>query len=240
MIAALFTCVFAAITSADAIVTVLNSRNSCSAKRYAEARELLAREAAEGKPVQRYVVGLTIDEPNVARAYLDASRDLIRAMAEKKNNALAWYLLSMEDNDVKKLERAAELGNLQALNALGTIEVSRTQSMTNAAPAEIEKVYRRSFECFSKAAAQRDPNAFINLGTCYLRGFGCEQNLEVAFQCFRSAAEAGHPEGMDYVAAALQNGHGVKQDLEASLVWTMKARALRGDKAAETWLKKRK
>ena len=44
------------------------------------------------------------------------------------------------------------------------------------------------FCCFRRAAAQRDPNGFINLGTCYLRGLGCKADLSLAFACFKAAA----------------------------------------------------
>ncbi|MBQ0031936.1 MAG: sel1 repeat family protein, partial [bacterium] len=86
----------------------------------------------------------------------------------------------------------------------------------------------------------RDANGFINLGTCYLRGFGCKQDMTMAFDCFRTAAELGHPEGMDNVSACYQFGHGVAKDNELCLWWAMRGRAARGDEAAAKWLKERK
>ena len=230
----------AVMTSADAIVTMLNTSNSCSKVVYEEARRIVESEAAKGQPLQQFIMAMNTDDAALAERYLAASRERIKILAETKNNPLAWYVLSLEDNNFTFLKRAADGGNVQALNALGTIEISNTLNMTNTAPIVINGIYRKCFKMFSQAAATGDANSFINLGTCYMRGYGCEQNLELAFQSFRTAAEKGHPEGMDYVAAALQNGHGVKQDLEASLLWTMKARALRGDEAAAKWLRERK
>ena len=52
--------------------------------------------------------------------------------------------------------------------------------------------------------------------------------------------EMGHPEGMDYVSACYQFGHGTERDDDLSLLWRMRAKALRGDKNAAEWLRSRK
>jgi len=231
--------VSAEMTSADATVVLLNSRNAVGAETYAAAKEIVERDAKEGRPLQQFVIGVTTDDKELAARYLDSSRERIRLMAAEKNNPLAWYLLSLEKNDLRLLEKAANGGNVQALNALGTILMQNaiaTEKSTNA----LAKVFRRSFDCFSLAVLQRDPNAFINLGSCYLRGYGCKQDREMAFLCFKSAAEAGHPEGMDNMSNCYKFGYGVNRDDERSLYWMMRGRATRGDKAAETWLKERK
>ena len=130
---------------------------------------------------------------------------------------------------------------MQALNALGTLVIREAFEKKNGVSTnDLEVILKKSFDCFSRAAAQRDPNGFINLGTCYLRGFGCDQDLAMAFECFKSAAEAGHPEGMDNVSACYQFGHGVAPDAELSLFWGMRGRAARGDEAAANWLRERK
>lgn len=230
--------VLAALTSAEAIITVLNSQASASAHRWAEATAIVERDAAQGKPVQQFVVGITTSDKSLAADYLRIARPRIRALAEEKDNALAWYLLSVDKNDMTALKRAADGGNVQALNALGTI---LTQQAIAARPTEtnrVEKLLRRSYGYFSMAAQKNDPNAFVNLGTCYLKGFGCAQNYSLAFDCFKAAAEAGHPEAMDYVSASYEYGNGVAKDLNASLRWRMRGRAARGDKAAAEWLRK--
>ena len=230
-----------AMTSADAVVALLNSPNSCSARTYEEARKVVMRDAAAGRPVQQFVIGVTSDDAELSKKYLDASRDKIRNMAAIKDNPLAWYLLSMESNDMKLLNRAAKLGNVQALNALGTITIQQAFDKKSAPSTNnVEQILKNGFGCFKRAAEQRDPNGFINLGTCYLRGFGCEQDMTLAFECFRSAAEAGHPEGMDNMSACYQMGHGVPRDDELSLIWAMRGRAARGDAAAAKWLRERK
>lgn len=230
-----------AMTSADAVAVLLNSPNACSVRTFEVARETVEREAAAGKPLQQFVIGVTSDDKALARRYLDASRERIRYLASQKDNPLAWYLLSLESNDLRLLRRAAAGGNVQALNALGTLVTSEAFDKKNGVSTNnLEVILGKSFGYFKRAAEQRDANGFINLGTCYLRGFGCRQDLKLAFECFKSAAEAGHPEGMDNMSACYQFGHGVRPDAELSLFWAMRGRAARGDEAAAKWLRERK
>ena len=230
-----------AMTSADAVAVLLNSPGASGVRTFEVARETVEREAAEGKPLQQFVIGVTTDDKDLAKKYMDSSRERIRFMAAQKDNPLAWYLLSLESNDLKLLRRAAAGNNVQALNALGTLAIREAFDKKNGVSTnDLEVILKKSFDCFSRAAAQRDPNGFINLGTCYLRGFGCDQDLAMAFECFKSAAEAGHPEGMDNVSACYQFGHGVAPDAELSLFWGMRGRAARGDEAAAKWLRERK
>ena len=230
-----------AMTSADAVAVMLNSPSACSVRTYEVARETVEREAAAGKPLQQFVIGVTTDDKKLAKRYLDVSRERIRYLAAQKDNPLAWYLLSLETNDLKLLRRAANGGNVQALNALGTIVTSEAFDKKNGVSTnDIEVILKKSFDYFRRAAMQRDPNGYINLGTCYLRGFGCRQDLKMAFDCFKAAAEAGHPEGMDNVSACYQFGHGVAPNAELSLFWAMRGRAARGDEAAAKWLRERR
>ena len=230
----------AAMSSADAVAVLLNAKTATSAQTFAAAEERVARDAAEGLPLQQFVIGVTTDDKALAAKYLAASRDRIRYLAAERDNPLAWYLLSLESNDLRCLQRAADGGNVQALNALGTITLSEAFKASGITSNRLDRILRRSCGYFRRAAEQRDPNGFINLGTCYLRGLGCKQDMAFAFSCFQAAAEAGHPEGMDNVSACYQFGHGVKPNNELSLYWAMRGRAARGDAAAAKWLKERK
>jgi TPR repeat protein len=227
----------AAMSSSDAVVHLLNAPTSCGKAVYDEAKAIVSREAAAGQPLQQFVWGVTTDDKALAKRYLDASREKIRALAEKKNNALAWYLMSVEGNDFAALQKAADGGNVQALNALGSIAVSEALSRKGANTNDLERALRKGFDLFSRAARQRDANGFVNLGTCYLRGFGCQKNMPLAVQCYEAAAALGHPEAMDNLSAAYQLGHGVEKDSMKSLEWAMRGRAARGDRAAAEWLK---
>ena len=230
-----------AMTSADAVATVLNSPSASGAKTFAAAKEMVERDAAAGRPLQQFVIGVTTDDKKLAARYLAASRGRIRALAEQRDNPLAWYLLSLESNDLRMLRRAADGGNVQALNALGALATHEALNARGSVDTnKLQRVLERSYGYFKRAAAQRDPNGFVNLGACYLQGLGCQQDMEMAFQCYRSAAEAGHPEAMDNISAMYQFGHGVKKDMELSLLWGMRGRAARGDEAAAKWLRERK
>lgn len=230
----------AAMTSADAVQVVLNSSNSVGVATFQKARAMVEREAAEGKPLQQFVIGVTTEDPVLAKRYLNASREKIRMIAERNNNALAWYLLSMEANDFKLLQRAADGENVQALNAMGAIATSEAVSRSDLDVMRVERILKRSYDCFRRAAKQRDAKGFVNLGTCYLRGLGCKQDMAMAFRCFQAAAELGHPEGMDNVSACYQFGHGIEKNDELSLFWAMRGRAVRGNAAAAKWLKERR
>lgn len=229
-----------AMSSADAVAVILNSKNATSKRNYEAAKEIVTRDAEAGKPLQQFVVALTTSDRDLSEKYLAASREKIRGLAETKDNSLAWYLLSMEGNDFRMLQKAADGGNVQALNAIGSIATQEALARNSISSNDLERILKKSYEFFRKAAVQRDANGFINLGTCYLRGFGCKKDMAMAFNCFCAAAELGHPEGMDNVSACYQFGHGVEKNQEKCLWWAMRGRAARGDEAAEKWLRERK
>jgi len=230
----------AAMSSADAVVVLLNSKSSTGLRTFEAAQAQVMRDAREGKPLQQFVIGVTTDDKDLAKRYLDASRDRIQLLAEKKNNPLAWYLLSMEKNDFGMLKRAADGGNVQALNALGAIATQEALMRKDFSSDQRELILSKSYGYFRQAAMLRDPNGFINLGTCYLRGLGCKRDPAMAFASFKAAAELGHPEGMDNISACYQFGHGVEKDNELCLYWAMRGRAARGNEAAAKWLRDRK
>lgn len=227
----------ATLSSSDAIAILLNSKAASSQSKFEAAMERVRKDAEDGKPLQQFILGLATDDKELSKRYIEASREKIRTLAKSSSNPLAWYLLSVEENDVDLLKKAAAGGNVQALNALGTyLMQSAISNRKTLSSEEVEKLSSESFQCFRNAAIKRDPNGFINLGTCYLRGIGCRVDMSLAVECFRSAARAGHPEGMDNLSACYELGHGVTKDPKQSLYWRMKARALRGDAAAAKWI----
>lgn len=229
----------ATLNSADALVVVLNSKAASSVRKFDEAYEIVLREAREGKPLQQFVVGTTTDDKALAKKFLDASRGKIRALATKTDNSLAWYLLSVEKNDMAFLRKAAAGGNVQALNALGLISTQEAFG-TNVTASARSEALSRAYKYFLEAAKKEDVNAYVNLGTCYLEGYGCPKDECLAFLYYKSAADAGHPEGMENLANCYRRGQGVDRDDELALVWDMRARAARGMSAAEKWLEERR
>jgi len=220
----------------EAIAKLLNSRASGSPKTYAEAAAAVVEAAAEGKLLQQYIVAVIGREPYApavlkvddatAKRYLEASRDKIMMLAEKKSNALAWYLLSIENNDLKMLKRAAEGDNLQALNAWGTHILMQALENPMIESNELVRVEREAFDCFRKAGVQKDPNGIYNLGMCYVNGYGCAVDREQALRSFRTAAEAGHPDAMNSLGCFYRDGIVVERDAVVAVRWFAKSAAL--------------
>ena len=217
---------------ANAIVRLLNSRASGSPRGYAEAAEEIAADAAAGKPLQGFVLAIVAREPDAPPAarldeatrqkYLTASRERITKLAHRTNNSLAWYLLSIDSGDTNLLQRAALGGNVQALNAWGSMLVNniiREGRSTN----EIARVLGEAVEFFKKAAGQGDANGLYNLGMCHARGLGVPRDDEKAFSCFRSAAEKGHPDAINNIGWFFREGRIVGKDLELSTKWFKKS-----------------
>ena len=215
-----------AVGEADAIVSLLNSRSSGSPRLYAASATAVAEEAARGKPLQQFLVAVLSTEPGAPRVlqlddetrkrYLEQSKDRIKAMAEGRNNPLAWYLLSLESNDMVLLERAASLGNVQALNALGTIKLTRVIDSASAPSEEDKATLRECFGFFVKAADMGDANALNSLGVCYQNGYGCDKDEAKAFESFKKAAEQRHPEAVNNLGRFYREGIVVEKDLSVA------------------------
>lgn len=216
----------------EAIVRLLNSRASGSQKGYADAARIVAEDAAKGKPLQQYVLALISKDPaapeearldNVTREnYLDKSRGRIKSLAEK-GNPLAWYLLSMENNDTSMLKRAAEGRNVQALNAWGALTLTNALRDLGDNTNDVERVLRKSYTYFSWAADQGDSNGYYNMGMCYMQGYGVTRDVDRAFECFRTAADAGHPEAINNVGGCYRDGIVVERDLVLAARWFAKS-----------------
>lgn len=227
----------AAGNSADAVVRLLNSRAAGSYRVYAEAAETVAKEAAAGRPLQQFVLAVVSTDPEAPEAakiskelrerYLAQSRDRIQALAEKKGNSFAWYLLALEANDPKLFKRAADGGNVQAMNAWGTHSLTQALVGGGDDQDETERVVRRAFGYFKAAADLKDANGIYNLGMCYLNGYGVEPDRDRAFDCFRAAAELGHPEAINNIGAFYRDGIVVEKDLAVATKWFARSAAMR-------------
>jgi hypothetical protein len=213
-------------SSTEAIVRLLNSRAAGNPKDYAAAAEIVAADAEAGRPLQQFVFAVVASDadipasirltPEKRKEYLNKSRGKIRALAESKGNALAWYLLSLEKNDMKYLKLAAEGDNVQALNAWGTITLTEAMQSGNSDTNEVEKAMVKSFGCFKKAADMGDANGLYNLGMCYLRGYGCQSDQALAYKCFRKSADAGHPEAINNIGGFYRDGIVVEKNLDSA------------------------
>jgi len=226
MFVAMFALVFAPFAFAasmgqsESMVRLLNSSASQGPKLFEAAAERVSSDAKIGLPLQRFMMAVHPDLPEKYRLdeetrkkYLESSRPKIRQLAEQRDNPLAWYLLALETDDVEMLERAANGGNIQALNAWGTFLLGK---------GELEK----AFKCFKSAAAKKDPNGLFNLGMCYMQGVAGEPNEKLAFECFRTAAEMGHPEAINNIGGCYRDGIVLEKSAEMSVQWFAKSAEL--------------
>ena len=236
-------CAFAAVfsslaadKSSEAIVTLLNSRASGSRSEFREAAKIVAAGAKEGRPLQQFVIALVANDrdlprklrlkPETRKEYLDQARDKIRRLAEEKNNALAWYLLSLETNDMSFLKRAADGDNVQALNAWGTITLTSALRDPSMETNEVARTLIKCFGLFKKAADKGDANGLYNLGMCYMQGYGCMPDEDLAYKCFRTSAEAGHPEAINNIGGFYRDGIVVRANPETAAKWFSKSAEL--------------
>lgn len=228
--------VFAGPDSADAIIRLLNSRSAGSPKKFNEAARAVYIEAEKGRPLQQYVMALVSDDkmlpPDLQLSkekreeYLAASSGKIRALAEKRGNALAWYLLSLQNNDEKMLKRASDGNNVQALNAWGILNLNRALANKDLSQKELEAALGESYRCFKRAAGMKDGNGYYNLGMCYLHGWGTEQKLSMALDCFRFAAEQSHSEAINNIGGFFRDGIVVARDHAMAAKWFEKSAKL--------------
>ena len=219
--------------SENAITRLLNSKASGSVRGYADAAAEVAKEAEKGRAVHAYVLALVSMMPSpppaakldeaTRRKYLDGCRDKIKKLADEKNNSMALYLLALEGNDRSLMHRAADAGNVQALNAWGTYLVTSGVDEAAADTNEVNRILGVAFEYFKKAAAQNDANGLYNLGMCHLRGLGTPRDDQSAFSNFRAAAEKGHPEAINNIGLFFREGRVVNKDPELSAKWFEKS-----------------
>ena len=219
-------------SSEEAILRLINSRSSGIPKAYAAAAERVASEAEDGKPLQQFVIALVSREqrpPPAARLsdevrnrYLAQSRGKIRALAERRDNALAWYLLSLESNDMQLLKRAVDAQNVQALNAWGTIAIAKKLNDPNVNTNDLVRILYQSYSCFKTAADRHDANGLYNLGMCYMHGYGVQPDPFRALECFRAAAAEDHPEAINNIGGFYRDVIVVERDPIIAARWFAK------------------
>ena len=95
---------------------------------------------------------------------------------------------------------------------------------------------RLAAEYFRRAAAGGCVEAVNSYGLALLRGEGVEKNVIDAIKVFERAASAGFPPAMENLAACYEKGDGVKADDKRAMLWRIRSKAARGDRAARAWL----
>jgi len=209
----------------DCILNLLNARAGDSPRRYEEAAREVAAEAENGKPLHQFILAIVSSEPDAPQSaklsdemrarYLESNRQRIRVLAIQKDNPLAWYLLSLDGNDTSLLKRAAEGDNVQALNELGTCGLKKALSGRRLDERAMVAM-RECFGYFNRATAKSDPNAFYNIGVCYLNGWGCKKDGQLAVDSLRRAAELEQPKAINLLGELSRDGVVVDKDSDAA------------------------
>lgn len=83
-----------------------------------------------------------------------------------------------------------------------------------------------------KAAEQDLADAQYNLGVCYKKGHGVNQDFKEAIYWYRKAAEQGNTDAQYNLGVSYENGEGVSKDLKEAVFWYRKA-AEYGDTEAQ-------
>ena len=218
---------FSDLSSSDAIIRVLNTRTAGARREFDKAVEKVAADARGGKSLQQFlmvIISREKDAPAVARLpgdvserYVKESRAKIYSMAREKNNSLAWYLIALENDNRMLLRHAANLGNVQALNAYATMRLSEALEIADSDPEAAEAAFAESFEDFTKAAGMGDANALNSLAICHQKGYGCPKSDEAAFRYFVKAAELRHPEAVNNMGRFYREGIVVRKNLASAL-----------------------
>ena len=118
-------------------------------------------------------------------------------------------------------QKAAEAGNANAMNELGSVYVNGQG---------VERNIERGVGWYEKAAQSGSTAAMENLGSLYENGYGVEQDYEKAEEWYRKGAERYRKEAEAGTVAAMAslgkcyiNGKGVTADSEEALRWFTKS-----------------
>ena len=214
-------------------------------KNLSKAFEFLRLAADQGHSEAQYQVGYCY---NYKKGTL---KDLKRAaryykLAVKQGNDKAQYRLAKlywktEKNDhsafFKYLKKAANAGNVEAQNDLGTcyfngiattVDKAESVKYFQMAAAQgdpsaqfnlaqyysVEKDWKNAFQFYESAAEGGCTKAFYCLGECYLGGFGTKKDEQVAFDFFKTAAEKGYALSQDKLGELYANGIGTEKDMQ--------------------------
>ncbi|PRC91815.1 tetratricopeptide repeat protein [Solimicrobium silvestre] len=114
------------------------------------------------------------------------------------------------DNAKKYYKMAAEQGNAEAQNSLGSVLQS-------------EKHFADAMPWYEKASAQGHAQATNNLAYLYDLGLGVSQDRHKGFELYSRAAELGWAESMWNIANMYMAGQLGEPDMVMGCVWTIRA-----------------
>ena len=185
--------------------------------------------SSEPRAVLEGALELDQVENQTQEAEAALQRGEVEAAAEAMTQALSQVLDAMvqlgrayEDGDVldqdyeqavRWYRKAAEAGNVRAMNKLGFLYEGWG----------VDQDYEQAAYWHRQAAEAGDSSAMNNLGYLHQHGRGVVQDHEQAARWYRKAAEAGNAPGMYNLGLLYQHGRGVDQDYEQAARWYRQA-----------------
>ncbi|SDZ94356.1 tetratricopeptide repeat protein [Selenomonas ruminantium] len=126
----------------------------------------------------------------------------------------------------KWYEKAAELGNGEAMQGLGKMfEEGKGVSLN----------YRVAFEWYKKSVDAGYISAMVDIGLIYEDGKGVSKNYAEACHWYKMAADKGNACAMRLIGRLYFNGNGVTKDEGLAMQWWQRS-ADAGDKTAKKWI----
>lgn len=111
-------------------------------------------------------------------------------------------------------ERAAKLGNIDAINMLGNMSLLGEEMQSSQAGA---------YRYYEQAAKKNNPSAIYNLGVCYFEGIGIKVDRQKAIKLFQKAASLDVAEACYRLGNLSDNGDDVELDYVEAYKWYLKA-----------------
>ncbi len=149
------------------------------------------------------------EDLNLGRAYLDTAANLGFTAAMVGLGAClldGTGCLADTAQAIVWLERAADNGNINAVNLLGSVYQEKGD-------------FKNAALYYEKAVAAGSLRGYCRLAYCYEEGLGVVLNSKKALDLYTIAAEHGSAEGMMSTAACYANGVGTEPDLTAAAKW---------------------
>jgi len=110
----------------------------------------------------------------------------------------------------------------RVLNFLFHLVIPRNNVMTLGESMAL--IRKDTFQQLLRAAKKGDPTAWMELGGCYLDGYGVSRNEEQAAACFETAANLNQPGAQFYLGRCYHHGIGVSRDLALAEGWFLRAK----------------
>ncbi|HEX4849574.1 MAG TPA: hypothetical protein VFV08_02155 [Puia sp.] len=149
---------------------------------------------------------------NVAQAYYYLG-GIIFKESQAQNNMV------LEAEAIKNFQHAADLGDAEAMNALG-LELEQTGVEMHLIGSELKDNNAKAAEWYAKAAQLGSSNGMVNLGDCYVSGLGIKKNKDSAMKWYFESAKLGNSVAMYNIGNGYNFGQSpFRKNYDSALKW---------------------